>query len=802
MLGTTATALAFSMVRDAARRQSAQTVDQAVERLSLRLRSSLSGLRGVSALAVDGSVDPTEFEAFGTSVRRNSVFDALAYSDIVPAGERGRWEQRTGLAVRDTNGQGGFSTAAVRERYAPIRLVVPQNDTTRRVLGFDITSDPARGDGVRQALASAEPVLVGPIRLATNGGAGLYVVHAVRDRSGTPIGLVSSGLLPSTLVDDLVNVPGIRPTKVTLTIDGAMVVDGHEQGTRRAFDAGGRRVELLARSHRASPSALLPFVVLGGTVALAAAAVSVGARDRRERVAERLDAERQGRLALLTDELARAHDARAVVATAAERGGAVVGADHTNVGLVDVTDAEKLIVVHDKGMDAALGERFAVQAVSAHLPLTDCVRTAQALTVPNREAYAEAYPDVLQEVAQAGIHSVVCVPLRGTASGAAIGVVGFAWNRPLRASEIGPLVRAAAQVGDALSRSLERALDREAVELGMQRLREFTADLAGATALAEVERAVGEQLATLFGVPAVTIESTSPDAPAGSGRRYEVYADATVHVALVVHPQSATQWTAAHEDLMVTVVGLVQSAWRRAREHEQEKSVLLRLQATLLTAPPSLPNLEVDVRYVAALDSVGLGGDWYSIIERDDAVFLVVGDIAGHGPEAVALMAEVKTVVRHVLERGATIGQAMVEADASLRRRDGYASAVIVELRTDEATMRYVNAGHPPLLLRSAGGVQVLADSHRPWLGVPASVKEASVCPFVPGDVLLLYTDGLVERRGRPIEDGVDRVRRIVADTAPGRLFDALIADRAARTDGGYVDDDVALLSAVRLGTQ
>ncbi len=798
VLGATATVLAFGVERANDRRLEAQTLDQAAERLSLDLRSSLSALRGMSALAVDGSVDAAEFAAFGAEVRRASAFVGLAYGDIIDGGDRAAWEARTGYGIRDTDGAGGFTAAAIRDRYVPVRLVDPANDTTRSVLGFDVTSDPVRRDGERQAFVSVDPVIVGPIRLATSGRPGLYVILAVRDPGGRPIGAVSSGLTASTLIENLADIPGIATDRVTLLVDGEVVVDGHQSGERRVFDAGGREITLIARDQRGTPFAVLPFVVLGATIALAAAAGLFADRDRRDRTAAREEAERRVRLAALADDLATATDPRSVVRVAAARAGAVLGADHTNVGVVDPTDPGKLVVVHDPTMDGGLGELFAVQAIDARLPLTDCVRTVRPVVVASRDAYAEAYPAVLGEVDRAGIQAVVCAPLQGSLADGAIGVVGFAWRWLLRSREVVSVGRAVAEVAEVLGRALERALGREAVELGMQRLREFTADLASAKTLVDVQDTVSEQLPVLFGVRAVTVESVAPGGAPVAGRHFPVYDDPAVSVVLAVHADDGA-WTPAHDDLMATVAGLVQHAWRRARQHEQERGVLLRLQATLLTPAPPPRHVALDVRYVAALDMVGLGGDWYSIVERPDATFLVIGDIAGHGPEAVAVMAEVKSLLRHVLDRGATMEHAIEEADACLRRRGTYASATLVEIPLHEPVLHYLNAGHPYPMVRTPTGVELLTDSHRPWLGFPAQSRPPSTRPFEPGELLLLYTDGLVERRDRSIDDGIDAVARTLATTPPEELFDTLLAGRTLRLDTGYVDDDVALVSALRL---
>ncbi|MFN8020101.1 MAG: SpoIIE family protein phosphatase [Acidimicrobiales bacterium] len=268
----------------------------------------------------------------------------------------------------------------------------------------------------------------------------------------------------------------------------------------------------------------------------------------------------------------------------------------------------------------------------------------------------------------------------------------------------------------------------------------------------------------------------------------------------------------------LVVCGLAEwsaSRGRRARRREREfaqreidlqRAVVQTLQASLLTDTPEVSGYELAVAYRSAMRSVGIGGDWYSVIEHGDALFAVVGDIAGHGPGAVAIMAEVKTIIRHLLSTGASIEEVLEHAERSLERRRAYGSVVIARIDRSCGAVTLANAGHPSPIVVSGGAARRFDTVHRPWLGVAGVAAPLTHFDLEPGDTLLLYTDGLIEERGEPIDRSIDelaaRVARDVADAGDVHgLTERLLIHRDADRSDATVDDDIAILAIHRRRT-
>jgi serine phosphatase RsbU (regulator of sigma subunit) len=246
----------------------------------------------------------------------------------------------------------------------------------------------------------------------------------------------------------------------------------------------------------------------------------------------------------------------------------------------------------------------------------------------------------------------------------------------------------------------------------------------------------------------------------------------------------------------------------RARAHGAERAATLaeELQRSLLTEPPRLPHLEIAVRYLPAAEHARIGGDWYDAFDvGDERTILVVGDAAGHDGRAATTMAQIRTTLRgvaHVLAAPpAAVLSALDRAVCSLNR-GALATVVLAEVpqaRDGEALrVRWSNAGHPPPLLVCAGGAaRLLEHEPDPLLGVePTCARHDHEVSLAAGDTMVMFTDGLVERRGQTIDDGLRRVRETAAtarDRSLEELCDALLTPYPDRGD-----DDIAVL-AVRV---
>ena len=247
-----------------------------------------------------------------------------------------------------------------------------------------------------------------------------------------------------------------------------------------------------------------------------------------------------------------------------------------------------------------------------------------------------------------------------------------------------------------------------------------------------------------------------------------------------------------------------------ARLHAQQAGLAEGLQRSLLTTPPEPDHCQIAVRYVAAVRAAEVGGDWYdAFLQRDGATVLVIGDVMGHDTEAAAAMGQLRGITRGIAW-GTGGGPAQVLADldegmAGLQVRTT-ATALIARLEQGEAdrenglrTLRWSNAGHPPpLLLLADGTVEVLNAEPDLLLGLDAAFPRGEHARCLPPDsTLLLYTDGLVERRGQDLDAGLELLGRRLAALASEpleRLCDRLLQQMLP--DGA--EDDAALV-AVRL---
>jgi len=235
----------------------------------------------------------------------------------------------------------------------------------------------------------------------------------------------------------------------------------------------------------------------------------------------------------------------------------------------------------------------------------------------------------------------------------------------------------------------------------------------------------------------------------------------------------------------------LERAWRFLQEHE----LAVRLQRSLLPERlPSADGLELAGHYRAGADAVEVGGDWYDAVRRPDGtVHLCVGDVSGKGIGAATVMSRQRhtfEVYAHDLASPAEVVRRM------LRHADGeeMITLAVVTLDPYAGELRYSCVGHPPPLLldRDSGELTRLDRAGAPPVGVavPVDIVEATL-PLPERAALLMYTDGLIERRGRNIEDAIALLGRVLQSEsvlAPDTIL-AKIADTI-----GSPDDDVALL--------
>jgi serine/threonine-protein kinase RsbW len=251
---------------------------------------------------------------------------------------------------------------------------------------------------------------------------------------------------------------------------------------------------------------------------------------------------------------------------------------------------------------------------------------------------------------------------------------------------------------------------------------------------------------------------------------------------------------------MRAVVALCAQSLERAQLYELERTVASTLQKSLL--PGSLPDerrVRVATRYRPGTQELDIGGDWYDVIHvDDDRIGVAVGDVVGHGLEAASAMGQLRSALRSLALMGEGPAAVIHGLDRFARTTGPATVATLAYAELDLRTnaLRYACAGHPPPFVVIGRRVDQLMEGRTtPLAALPdAPPAEEGVHAFPPGSMLLLYSDGLIERRGEPLDVGMERLRALLADVASEdaeRLADVVLE---ALTGEVPQDDDVALL--------
>jgi serine phosphatase RsbU (regulator of sigma subunit) len=226
----------------------------------------------------------------------------------------------------------------------------------------------------------------------------------------------------------------------------------------------------------------------------------------------------------------------------------------------------------------------------------------------------------------------------------------------------------------------------------------------------------------------------------------------------------------------------------------------MSVQRSLLPATlPEHPEVRLGARYMPAETRYGIGGDWYdAVLLPGGRILLLVGDVAGHGLKAAITMGQMRSAARALAP---THGPAALLDALDQFAGSGpdvlSATAAVAVIDPAERTLRYCLAGHPPLLLRDPDGtLAMLGEARGPLIGFGAGDRPEQVVTFLPGSCLVLFTDGLVERRGETIDTGFARLGTALTAAAtldPANLCEALIEQSLPRTGR---NDDTAILCA------
>jgi serine/threonine-protein kinase RsbW len=613
-----------------------------------------------------------------------------------------------------------------------------------------------------------------------------------------------------------------------------------------AFDivcADGRRLPTLVNSVLGRDPSGLPRVVR---------TTVFNATDRRayerELLAARRTAEASERrvriLQQIVADLAAAPTETDVAATVVRAPGPAFDAADASVWLVD-PDRDQLTVV--ASTDAA---RMGCDDVpcSSSRPVAEIARRGELHVFGSPAEAQEPFPELAETMRRTGRGTVVLLPLTAAPAGdggvsEVLGVLSFSFTGPrqLTDSELRVIRLLGHQAGQALDRArlYDDARRREAraaflagttrsldeVHRLLPRARRLVERLVPEVAeWAAVRLAVGatglladaggpapdpQRLAERVAAVAATGEAqlTDEDGPDSGCAVLPLTARGVVLGTLGLRMAPGRRTAAAEAGFLEDLADRAGIALENARLYEQERAIARTLQRSLLAADlPADARFTVETHYQAAAQDLEVGGDWFDafLITRDK-LGVVVGDVVGRGIDAATTMGQLRSAIRALASAEAGPGRLLERLDRFVDRLESARMATVayaeVDLATDEMT--YACAGHlPPLLAEPSGIPRYLIDGRSGALGSRAgrSQRVEHKVRLRPGSRLLLFTDGLVERRGRPISIGFELLAREYARRrdAPLPGLTAGLADTMVGRDHA---DDVCLL-CLALGTE
>lgn len=352
----------------------------------------------------------------------------------------------------------------------------------------------------------------------------------------------------------------------------------------------------------------------------------------------------------------------------------------------------------------------------------------------------------------------------------------------------------------------------------LRRLAEASVVISAPGTLEDIARRITEQAVRVMGAAAGTIivESARDVAVEHSHPPQRDHGDVTSLEAPLVRRNGrqlgrlsigldhGLSFTGDDEAILTQLARMAGVALENAELYERERLVAETLQRRLLPdALPQFSGVTMARRYLPGWRDADIGGDWYdAIVLSEHHLALVVGDVMGKGIRAAAGMGQLRIALRAYAVEGHPPAVVISRLDQVFEElEEDLATVVYLVYDPADATLRYANAGHPPPLLITPGGsAQTLSDALSPPLGCLLGHEPSEgLVHAVPGSTLVVYTDGLIERRRSDIDHQIDRL----VEVAVGRYrsdLDSFCEDLLTGLDARNRGDDVALLVA-RLGS-
>ena len=254
---------------------------------------------------------------------------------------------------------------------------------------------------------------------------------------------------------------------------------------------------------------------------------------------------------------------------------------------------------------------------------------------------------------------------------------------------------------------------------------------------------------------------------------------------------------AGDRTVLTLVARRVGMAVENVRLYVREHRLAETLQRAMLPEQAEVRGLDVWTYYAPSSGHAQVGGDWYDVVQVSaELVTVVIGDVVGHDVEAAAAMGQLRSVVRSYGFDGAAPGPVLDRVDQLIAgmRMQRSASLVFATLTQsgDGWTLRYSRAGHLPPLVSRRGEVVQLRDAGGPMIGFGTGSRDTATIELEPGDVVVLYTDGLIERRDRTLREGLDALVEVASGL--GTLDAAGAGEELLSRLAGEPEDDVAVV--------
>jgi serine phosphatase RsbU (regulator of sigma subunit)/CHASE1-domain containing sensor protein len=863
VLGGLVTVLLYHQADENARSQESDLTTRAARTLTSTTAVIDAGFSGAGAVVnADGTVDQAGFNAFADNVAPATSMHTIAYEPIVADADRVSFEQRIGKPITEIGPDGQLRPAATRPTYTPLLWMHPEVETASSVIGFDVSSDPTRNAALDTARRTGTTAFSAPINRQPDGVVAVFVAQALyrpgapldtaEERAADVVGYVTASVPAAEIVDEMIAQagPGVR-LEVT---DG-----GQSLGSTPKMPTGGHRVDVVGGGrawvvtlqrdrprHTNALLSLLATLVAAGVVGL------ILARNRRKTLELRSSARSVQVLGQLSEHLAEAESLDRMADAIATYAPGAVAARRVVVALDEPAHPDALV---------RRGSGGEVIAGGGH-PLLDARRTGHEVVVSDAAELRRRFPDMSVAYAARGTVAVAAIPLHRP-RGEIFGVLGLEWSERQRFRQrTRDAITAVAELCQQNVLRVEAQERRRATAMSLSTLGQR---LSAVRSMDEVATEVVTHAPSASGAPIVAIGffnqgytslrlmrsptggddrgagvyteiATDPAGPLTAmlrlGRRvtfrdraeidkYEALRalvgqlidrmhlfpllDSTgtltgLLVFLWANSERETVWN--EPGRMLTIADLAGQTMERAQLYHRQHELVIELQRRTLPNVPAIPGLAVAARYLPSSSALGLGGDWYDVQTIGDAlVGLVVGDVVGHGIEAIADMTEIRTTVSTLLRTDADLASVASASSALLATHSEevvFATAVLMVLDLGAGLLRYVRAGHPPPMVRQVdGSVSLLDAAGTTPIGVAGKEATVGEVSLAQGAVVVAYTDGLVERRDETIDVGIERLRAGLAGCADCTDVEAL-ADALIELCLGTrsTDDDTALIVA------